>query len=102
MVSGQYEFGAYRLDVQSRMLLREGDHVALPLKVTELLVALVQAAGRVSPEKNCCSVCGPTRSLRREASRPTFPCCARPLVRVRMGRTSSRPYRNAATASSRP
>jgi TolB-like protein/Tfp pilus assembly protein PilF len=47
MVSGQYEFGAYRLDVQSRMLLREGDHVALPLKVTELLVALVQAAGRV-------------------------------------------------------
>src|SRR3984893_12258453 len=47
MVSGQYEFGAYRLDAQSRMLFREGDHVALPLKATELLVALVQAAGRV-------------------------------------------------------
>src|ERR1700730_6808706 len=47
MVSGQYEFGAYRLDAQSRMLFREGDHVALPLKVTELLVARVQAAGRV-------------------------------------------------------
>ena len=47
MDSGQYEFGAYRLDAHSRMLFREGDRVALPLKVTELLVALVQAAGRV-------------------------------------------------------
>ena len=47
MVFGQYEFGAYRLDAQSRMLFREGDHVVLPPKVTELLLALVQAAGRV-------------------------------------------------------
>ena len=47
MVSGQYEFGVYRLDAQSQMLFREGDHVALPPKVTELLVALVEAAGRV-------------------------------------------------------
>ena len=47
MVSGQFEFGAYRLDVQSGMLFREGDHVALPPKVTELLVALVQAGGKV-------------------------------------------------------
>ena len=46
MDSGQYEFGAYRLDAQSRMLFKEGDHVALPPKVAELLVALVQAAGR--------------------------------------------------------
>jgi len=46
MVSGQYEFGAYRLDEQSRMLFKEGDHVALPPKVAELLVALVQAEGR--------------------------------------------------------
>ncbi len=43
----QYEFGAYRLDAQSRMLFRGDDHVALPPKVAELLVALVQAAGRV-------------------------------------------------------
>ena len=35
MVSGQYEFGAYCLDAQSQMLFREGDHVALPPKVTE-------------------------------------------------------------------
>ena len=47
MVSGQYEFGAYRLDAQSRMLFREGDHVAMPPKVTELLVALVEASGGV-------------------------------------------------------
>ena len=43
----QYEFGAYRLDVQGRMLFRERERVALPPKVAELLVALVQAAGRV-------------------------------------------------------
>src|SRR6202051_847141 len=47
MGSGQFEFGAYRLDSQSGMLFREGDHVALPPKVAELLVALAQAAGRV-------------------------------------------------------
>src|SRR5580692_7550338 len=47
MFSGQYEFGAYRLEAQSRMLFRGGDHVALPPKVAELLIALVQAAGRV-------------------------------------------------------
>jgi TolB-like protein/Tfp pilus assembly protein PilF len=43
----QYEFGAYRLDEQGRMLFREGERVALPPKVVELLVALVQAADRV-------------------------------------------------------
>src|SRR3984957_7504877 len=47
MLSDQYEFGAYRLDARSGMLSRDGDHVALPPKVGELLVALVQAAGRV-------------------------------------------------------
>ena len=45
MDSGQYEFGAYRLEAQSRMLFREGDHMALSPKVAEPLVALVQAAG---------------------------------------------------------
>jgi DNA-binding winged helix-turn-helix (wHTH) protein len=47
MESGQFEFGSYRLDAQSQMLFREGGHVALPPKAAELLVALVQAAGRV-------------------------------------------------------
>jgi TolB-like protein len=47
MFSGQYEFGAYRLEAQSRMLFRGSEHVALSPKVAELLIALVQAAGRV-------------------------------------------------------
>jgi TolB-like protein/tetratricopeptide (TPR) repeat protein len=41
----QYEFGAYRLDEQGPMLFRDGERVALPPKVVELLVALVQVAG---------------------------------------------------------
>lgn len=45
--SHQYEFGAYRLDEPGGMLFRGGDRVALPPKVVELLVALVQAADRV-------------------------------------------------------
>ncbi len=47
MFSSQYEFGAYRLEAQARLLFRKGVHVALPPKVAELLVTLVQAAGRV-------------------------------------------------------
>src|SRR5947209_6154926 len=47
MSSGQYEFGEYHLEAQSRMLFRGDDHVPLPPKVSELLLALVQAAGRV-------------------------------------------------------
>jgi TolB-like protein/tetratricopeptide (TPR) repeat protein len=43
----QYVFGAYRLDEQGPMLFRDDEHVALPPKVVELLLALVQAAGRV-------------------------------------------------------
>jgi TolB-like protein/Tfp pilus assembly protein PilF len=46
MDSGQYKFGVYRLDAQSRLLFKKGDRVALPPKVVELLVALVQAEGR--------------------------------------------------------
>jgi DNA-binding winged helix-turn-helix (wHTH) protein len=42
MPSDRFEFGAYSLDSQSGMLFREGDHVALPPKAAELLVALVQ------------------------------------------------------------
>src|SRR5580658_3756990 len=43
----QYGFGAYQLDGEGRVLFREGVHVALPPKVAELLIALVQAAGTV-------------------------------------------------------
>jgi TolB-like protein len=47
MVCDHYEFGAYHLDAQSRMLFRDGDRVALPPKVIELLVTLIEAAGSV-------------------------------------------------------
>ena len=47
MSPDQYEFGVYRLDSKSGVLFREAEHVALPPKVTELLVALVEAEGRV-------------------------------------------------------
>lgn len=48
MPSGRhYEFGAYRLDEQDRMLFREGEHVPLSPRAVALLLALVQAAGRV-------------------------------------------------------
>jgi TolB-like protein/Tfp pilus assembly protein PilF len=43
----QYEFGAYRLDEQGRMLFRQGERVALPPKVVDLLLALVQVADGV-------------------------------------------------------
>jgi TolB-like protein/Tfp pilus assembly protein PilF len=43
----QYEFGSYRFDAQGGMLFREGDRVALPPKVAQLLVALVEVAGGV-------------------------------------------------------
>src|SRR5579862_2445150 len=48
MASGrQYEFGGYRLDVRGGILFRGAERVALPPKAAELLIALVQAGGRV-------------------------------------------------------
>ena len=42
-----YGFGPYRLDVEGRILFRDGERVGLPPKESELLVALVNARGRV-------------------------------------------------------
>jgi hypothetical protein len=47
MPTEEFEFGPSSLDSQRGMLFREGDHVALPPKVAELLVALVRAEGGV-------------------------------------------------------
>jgi TolB-like protein/Tfp pilus assembly protein PilF len=47
MASGQFEFGAYRLDAKSGVLFRDGERVVLTPKVAELLLAMVQAAGTV-------------------------------------------------------
>lgn len=42
-----YEFGKYRLDVDSRALFRDEQAVALPPKAVELLAALVERSGQV-------------------------------------------------------
>src|SRR5262249_5408837 len=42
-----YEFGAFRLDRVHRQLLREGASVSLPAKSMEVLLVLVENAGRV-------------------------------------------------------
>jgi Tol biopolymer transport system component/DNA-binding winged helix-turn-helix (wHTH) protein len=42
-----YDFGPFRLDLQTRMLLRGGVYVALPPKVFETLAALIECNGRI-------------------------------------------------------
>ena len=42
-----YEFGSFRLDVAKRILLREGQTVALTQRLFETLLALVENSGRV-------------------------------------------------------
>ncbi len=47
MASALYEFGSFRVDAQERLLLREGEPVALPPKVAETLVLLLSRAGHI-------------------------------------------------------
>jgi TolB-like protein/DNA-binding winged helix-turn-helix (wHTH) protein/Flp pilus assembly protein TadD len=42
-----YRFGAYRLDVEDRLLYKDGELVALPPKVLDTLLLLVASGGRV-------------------------------------------------------
>ncbi len=42
-----YRFGAYRLDTEEKVLVREGQPVALPPKDLETLVVLVERAGHI-------------------------------------------------------
>jgi TolB-like protein/DNA-binding winged helix-turn-helix (wHTH) protein/Flp pilus assembly protein TadD len=42
-----YEFGVYQLDTEERVLVREGQPVALPPKDLETLVVLVERAGHI-------------------------------------------------------
>jgi TolB-like protein/DNA-binding winged helix-turn-helix (wHTH) protein/Tfp pilus assembly protein PilF len=42
-----YQFGAYRLDTEEKVLVREGQPVALPPKDLETLVVLVEKAGHI-------------------------------------------------------
>ena len=38
MDSGQYEFGVYRLDAQSRLLFKKGERVRIPAKLIRVSV----------------------------------------------------------------
>src|SRR5262245_27712092 len=42
-----YEFGPFRIDTVKRLLLRDGEPVALKSKCFEMLLALVEARGQV-------------------------------------------------------
>ncbi len=47
MVSDKYVFGMYCLDAESLTLSLEGERVTLPPKAAELLIVLMESAGRV-------------------------------------------------------
>ncbi|HXG68947.1 MAG TPA: transcriptional regulator, partial [Blastocatellia bacterium] len=42
-----YEFGPFRLDIAERILLRDGQHVPLPPKAFDTLLALVENGGHI-------------------------------------------------------
>ena len=42
-----YEFGQFRLDPQERLLLRDGEPVALTPKAFDMLLVLVENGGRL-------------------------------------------------------
>jgi DNA-binding winged helix-turn-helix (wHTH) protein len=46
-ISGLYEFGRYGLDIENRVLFRDGQAVALPPKAVELLTLLLERNGQV-------------------------------------------------------
>lgn len=43
-----YEFGPFRLDTEQRILLKNGEHVAVGLKAFDLLLVLVENHGRIT------------------------------------------------------
>ena len=49
--SSVHEFGSFRLDAAERLLLREGQHVSLTPKAFDLLVYLVNHAGRLATKQ---------------------------------------------------
>ncbi len=54
-----YEFGSFRLDSSRRLLVREGQHLALPPKTFDLLLLLVESRGRVFTKKELMSTLWP-------------------------------------------
>ena len=50
-VAPVYEFGPFRLDPSERLLLRDGQPIALKPKAFDLLVFLVERPGRLVPKR---------------------------------------------------
>jgi DNA-binding winged helix-turn-helix (wHTH) protein/tetratricopeptide (TPR) repeat protein len=56
-----YEFGPFRLDLEERLLLQEGQPVPLPPKVFETLVLLVERRGRAMGKEEMMNLLWPER-----------------------------------------
>ena len=56
-----YEFGSFRLDLEERMLLQRGQPIALPPKVFETLILLIERNGRVVDKKEMMNLLWPDR-----------------------------------------
>jgi Tol biopolymer transport system component/DNA-binding winged helix-turn-helix (wHTH) protein len=56
-----YEFGEFRLDANSKMLLRGSEPVHLPLKATEILLILAQNGGDVVSKERLMNAAWPNR-----------------------------------------
>jgi DNA-binding winged helix-turn-helix (wHTH) protein len=63
-----YEFGPFALHPGTRVLMREGEVVALAPKAIDLLVALVESSGRVVSKDELI----PIASSRRRTFRTTY------------------------------
>jgi len=57
-------FGPFLLDPDRRLLLRNGEPVALTPKAFDALVLLVARRDRVARSRSCCGSCGPMPPLR--------------------------------------
>jgi DNA-binding winged helix-turn-helix (wHTH) protein len=68
-----YEFGPFRLDVERRLLLREGKAVRLPPKALETLLVLLERRGQVVTTETLMSLLWPNTEV--EESNLTFNIC---------------------------
>jgi DNA-binding winged helix-turn-helix (wHTH) protein len=77
-----YEFGPYRLDPGRKLLLRNGDLVALTSKALEILLVLVERSEHVVTKDELMKEVWPASS-KRPTLRSTFQWCAKPSARLR-------------------
>ena len=69
MQAPEYRFGAYRVDLQARVLFRGDERVTLPPKTIDLLIALLERQGRVIDKEELLGAVWPDNVCRRGQSR---------------------------------